>query len=96
MLTVHYSKTEAASSRPRELVHIESTCCSFVDWTFDATHADLRLVVTGSAEGLAALEIGVRPGAEAPDSGTDLVSSRAHTPGVVSGEASYVRQTRGV
>ena len=36
---------------------MESRCCSFVSWQIDSTHRDLRLVVTGADDALAALRI---------------------------------------
>lgn len=57
-LTVHYAKLDDSKRRLRELVAVESTCCAFVDWTIDETHPDLRLVVTGSPEQLAELDVG--------------------------------------
>lgn len=58
MLVVHYAKTEESSRRLRELVAVESACCSFVDWSVEAEHEDLRLKVTGTSEQLAAFSIG--------------------------------------
>ncbi|WP_207924473.1 hypothetical protein [Gordonia zhaorongruii] len=57
-LVVHYAKTDDSAQRLRDLVATESTCCSFVDWEVDDSHADLRLVVSGSSEELAALGVG--------------------------------------
>ncbi|MFJ4760194.1 hypothetical protein ACIP1V_05255 [Kocuria marina] len=57
-LTVHYTRTDATITRLRELVEIESACCSFVDWRVVDDQERLRLVVTGSAEQLAALDVG--------------------------------------
>lgn len=42
----------------RELVKVESACCSFVDWRIEDDGSQLRLVVSGSPEHLAALSIG--------------------------------------
>lgn len=56
-LTIHYAKVDDAITRLRELVAGETACCSFVDWSIDEDHADLRLIVTGSAEQLAALSV---------------------------------------
>lgn len=58
MLVVHYAKTEESSRRLRELVAVESACCSFVDWRVEDEHEDLRLKVTGAPEKLAALSVG--------------------------------------
>lgn len=58
MLVVHYVRTEESSRELRGLVAVESTCCSFVDWRVEADHEDLRLKVTGTAEQLAALNVG--------------------------------------
>lgn len=56
-ITVHYVRTAESVRRLRELVAAETACCGFVTWEVDDTHADLRLVVTGHPEGLAALGI---------------------------------------
>jgi hypothetical protein len=53
----HYAKVADSVQRLRELVAIERDCCSFVDWTIDTNHTDLRLLIIGSAEQLAALEV---------------------------------------
>lgn len=57
-LVVHYTKTDDSTQRLRDLVTTESACCSFVDWEIDDDHADLRLVVGGTPEQLAALDVG--------------------------------------
>lgn len=57
-LTIHYAKVEDSITRLRELVTAESACCSFVEWRIDEGDADLRLVVTGTAEQLTALTVG--------------------------------------
>src|SRR5699024_10736827 len=57
-LVVHYSKVHDSVRRLRILVAVESECCSFVDWTINDSHADLRLVVTGAPDQLAALNVG--------------------------------------
>lgn len=57
-LTIHYAKLDDSTRRLRELVAAESTCCAFVDWSIDENHADLRLIVTGTPEQLAALNVG--------------------------------------
>jgi len=57
-LIVRYEKTEDSVRRLRALVATESTCCSFVNWAIDDSHADLRLVVSGTPEQLAALNVG--------------------------------------
>lgn len=56
---VHYAKVDDSMRRLGDLVETEQTCCSFVDWSIDDGGADLRLVVTGSSERLAALTIGL-------------------------------------
>ncbi|MET0714328.1 MAG: hypothetical protein ABWY57_05395 [Mycetocola sp.] len=43
--------------RLRLLVAEERACCSFVAWRIDDTHGDLRLVVTGSPDQIASLNI---------------------------------------
>ncbi|MGO1173859.1 MAG: hypothetical protein ACTMKU_06115 [Actinomycetaceae bacterium] len=57
-LVVHYARTDDAVTRLRELVATESSCCAFVDWQVEEDENALRLVVTGSTEQLAALDIG--------------------------------------
>ena len=57
-LTIHYAKLDDSVRRLRELVDAESTCCAFVDWNIDDSHSDLRLIVTGTPEQLAALNVG--------------------------------------
>lgn len=57
-LTIHCAKVEDSIARLRELVAAESSCCSFVDWRIEEHHLDLRLVVTGTPEQLAALNVG--------------------------------------
>ncbi|WP_085369618.1 hypothetical protein [Leifsonia sp. NCR5] len=57
-LTVRYSKVEDSIRRLRDLVDDESHCCSFVNWTIDDQADDLKLIVTGTPEGLSALSIG--------------------------------------
>ena len=58
VLTVHYARTPDAVETLRELVDAESACCSFVDWRIEDDGTDLRLVVSGSPDQLAALSIG--------------------------------------
>lgn len=58
VLTVRYARTPAAVAQLRELVKVESACCSFVDWRIEDDGSQLRLVVSGSPEHLAALSIG--------------------------------------
>lgn len=53
----HYVKGDDSMQRLQELVALESDCCSFVDWTIDTNHTDLWLVINGSAEQLAALDV---------------------------------------
>lgn len=57
-LTIHYAKVDDSTRRLRELVAADSTCCAFVDWSIDETHAHLRLIVTGTPEQIAALNVG--------------------------------------
>ncbi|PFG68179.1 hypothetical protein B0O41_3012 [Propionibacteriaceae bacterium ES.041] len=57
-LVVHYARTDDSAQRLRDLVATESECCSFVDWRIDDDHDDLRLVVTGTPDQLAALGVG--------------------------------------
>lgn len=57
-LTVHYVKLDDSIRRLRELVAAESTCCAFVDWNIDESHADLQLIITGTADQLATLSVG--------------------------------------
>lgn len=56
-LTVHYASNDDSRNRLRALVAAESHCCSFVDWSIDDTHHDLRLIVRGSDDAIAALSI---------------------------------------
>ena len=57
-LAVRYARTEDSVQQLRELVAVESACCSFVEWDIDESQDELRLVVTGTPEQLAALNIG--------------------------------------
>jgi len=57
-LVVHYAKVRDSIDRLHDLVAIEKDCCAFVDWSIDATGPHLRLVVTGTAFQLAALNVG--------------------------------------
>lgn len=57
-LVVHYAKVDDSVQRLRALVDLESDCCSFVDWVIDDNQPDLRLVVTGTPEQLATLNLG--------------------------------------
>ena len=59
-LTVRYARSADSVRRLRDLVEVESGCCSFVDWTIDDSHDGLRLVVSGTPEQLAALTVGHR------------------------------------
>ena len=52
---IELAKVEDSIARLRGLVEAESSCCSFVDWRIEEQHSDLRLVVTGSPQQLAAL-----------------------------------------
>ena len=56
-ISVRYAKSADAVARLRELVAQEQDCCGFVDWTIDESGPDLRLVVSGSPEQLAALSL---------------------------------------
>lgn len=56
-LTVRYAKVDDSIRRLRDLVAVESTCCAFVSWSIDETHADLRLIITGTPQRLAALNV---------------------------------------
>lgn len=57
-IVVHYARTDESVRRLHALVEVESSCCSFVDWKVEDEQDYLRLVVTGSAEQLAALDVG--------------------------------------
>ncbi|MCW4457978.1 hypothetical protein [Microbacterium sp. MPKO10] len=57
-LVVCYERTDDSVRRLSKLVATESACCSFVDWVVDDSHADLRLVVSGTPDQLAALNVG--------------------------------------
>lgn len=57
-LVVHYARTDDSVRRLRELVAVESACCSFVDWRVVDEQGHLRLFVTGTPEQLAALNVG--------------------------------------
>lgn len=57
-LVVRYARTEASVRRLRELVAVESACCSFVDWRVVDEQVHLRLFVTGTPEQLVALNVG--------------------------------------
>ena len=57
-LTVHYARTPDSVETLHRLVDAESTCCSFVGWRIEDDGTDLRLVVTGSPDQLAALNVG--------------------------------------
>jgi hypothetical protein len=57
-LAIHFAKFDGSTRRLRELVAAETSCCAVVDWDIDETHADLRLIVTGTAEQLPALTVG--------------------------------------
>ncbi|MDN5757984.1 MAG: hypothetical protein L0H59_05555 [Tomitella sp.] len=56
-LAVHYLRTDDSVRRLRELVAVESSCCSFVDWTVEEDQEHLLLVVTGSADQLAEIDV---------------------------------------
>lgn len=57
-LTVHYTNVEDSVRRLRELVAVESSCCTFVQWAIDDSESDLRLIVSGTSDQLAALDFG--------------------------------------
>lgn len=57
-LTIHYLKAEDSIARLQDLVKTESACCSFVEWSIDESHSDVRLIVTGTPEQLGALNVG--------------------------------------
>lgn len=57
-LTVHYARTPDAVETLHQLVDAESACCSFVDWRIEDDGTQLRLIVSGSPERLAALRVG--------------------------------------
>lgn len=59
-LVVHYTRTDDSVRRLRDLVEVERDCCSFVDWAIDDSQGELRLVVTGTPDQLAALRVGTR------------------------------------
>ena len=56
-LVVRYVKTDDSVRQLHELVAVESTCCSFVTWRVDDARDDLRLVIGGGREQLAALTV---------------------------------------
>jgi len=57
-LTIHYAKSDDSVRLLTELVEVERTCCTFVSWSVDDEHDDLQLIVTGTPEQLAALNVG--------------------------------------
>lgn len=57
-LTVHYDRVADSVRRLRDLVDVEIVCCPFVDWAVEDTQDGLRLVVSGTPAGLAALDVG--------------------------------------
>ena len=83
---VHYARTDDSVRRLRELVAVESSCCSFVNWRIEDDQQRLRLVVTGSAEQLTALDVGQslkliqRPfrAGQSKTPGTSLRRTRGH------------------
>lgn len=56
-LVIRYAKVPDSTVRLRELVAGESQCCSFVEWEIDESRDDLRLVVRGAPDALAALNV---------------------------------------
>lgn len=55
---IHYAKTDESATRLQELVAVERSCCSFVQWQIVDDTDGLRLVVTGASDQLAALNVG--------------------------------------
>ncbi|MEW2011082.1 hypothetical protein AB0300_16580 [Microbacterium sp. NPDC078814] len=51
-MTNHHARVEDAFAWLTELVRTEQSCCAFVAWSIDTTHADLRLTVVGSDDAL--------------------------------------------
>jgi len=56
-LTIRYEKTSDSTARLHALVAGESSCCSFVDWNIVESDDALCLIVTGTEEELAALNV---------------------------------------
>ena len=56
-LVVHYRKAPDSIERLHRLVAGESQCCSFAEWSVDESAHDLRLVVRGTPDALAALNV---------------------------------------
>jgi hypothetical protein len=56
-LIMHYAKNADSEMWLAELVAVESECCSFVDRSIDDSDRDLRRMVRGSQDGIAALSI---------------------------------------
>ncbi|WP_243837537.1 cation transporter [Cumulibacter soli] len=59
-LVVRYERTAESIRRLRDLVGVERSCCSFVDWGIEDSGDDLRLIVSGAPDQLAALDVGIR------------------------------------
>ena len=55
---VDHARTDDPARRLRELVAIESSCCSFVDWRVEDEQEHQRLIINGTPEQLAALDVG--------------------------------------
>ncbi|GMA19216.1 hypothetical protein MM440_03515 [Arsenicicoccus piscis] len=53
-----HARTDDPARRLRELVAIESSCCSFVDWRVEDEQEHQRLIINGTPEQLAALDVG--------------------------------------
>lgn len=52
-----YTRDADTERTLRALVATESSCCSFADWSVEASGTDLQLIVRGSPDALAALSI---------------------------------------
>lgn len=57
-VAMHYARTGVSIRLLRELIATEIARCSFVDWMIDDSQPDLRLVVSGTPDQLAALNVG--------------------------------------
>lgn len=54
-IVVHYARDEESARQLQQLVATERECCSFVNWTIIDGETDLRLIVTGTRDQLAAV-----------------------------------------
>jgi hypothetical protein len=54
-ISVRYANMGDAAGRLAALVRTEQTCCAFARWTIDTAGDDIRLTVTGAADGIASL-----------------------------------------